>query len=157
MEKYSETDPEVRNQRFEYVNIRWGQLHSLEKDWGEKAIRYLLMTNSGGAIATLSFLGASETAASIPFTKIALFLFLFGVFLVGVSTAKQFHYMSYLFEAYKKDVNEYFSDNKSWEQVCSGDDDRAVEDIFDYIIPYASFGCFISGCILGACALFGCA
>ena len=155
MEKYSETDPEIRNQRIDYINTRWGQLYHLEKEWGERALRYLLMTNSGGAIATLSFLGASGTTLSLFPAKCALFLFLFGVFLVGVTTAKTFHHMSDLFKLYKKDAEQYFSNNKSWEQVCAEDDNRAVEDIWDYFFPYTSFVCFILGCIFGAFSILG--
>ena len=97
MEKYSKTEPDIRNQRIDHLNTRWGQLYNLEKDWGERAIRYILMTNTGGAIATLSFLGTSDTALSLSAVKVALFFFIFGVFLVGVSTAKTFHHMSSLF------------------------------------------------------------
>ncbi len=51
MEKYSKTEPDIRNQRIDHLNTRWGQLYNLEKDWGERAVRYILMTNSGGEIS----------------------------------------------------------------------------------------------------------
>jgi len=83
MEMFSSTDKELRQQRIDYVNTRWGQLYELQNHWGEKAFRYLLLTNSGGAIATLGFLGASESTLNITGAKVALFLFIAGIFLVG--------------------------------------------------------------------------
>ena len=44
-------------QQTEYINERWSQLYELEKEWGKEAIKYLMLTNAGGAVATLSFIG----------------------------------------------------------------------------------------------------
>ncbi len=151
---YSKHPEELRRVRIDHINTRWSQLHELEKEWGEKAIKYLLLTNSGGAIATLSFLGASKTALDSLGAKVALFLFILGVFLVGVMTAKQFHFASGLFKTYKNDVEKYFNDNMQWKDLITGDEGRAKEDFFDYAIPYLSFACFVFGCIAGACTLF---
>jgi len=151
---YSQDEPVVRQGRINQINVRWGQLYELQKDWGERALKYLLLTNSGGAIATLSFLGASAEAISATGAKISLFLFVLGVFLVGVTTAKTFHDMSGLFKAWKQDTNHYFDDKITWEHLHKQDDARAVEDFWDYAIPYASFGCFILGSISGAVSLF---
>lgn len=127
----------------------------MEKEWGERALKYLLLTNSGGAIPTLSFLGASEIVLRMMPVKTALFLFVAGLILVGISTAKQFHHMSGLFKAWKIDVDHYFNDKITWDHLNSEDTERAVGDFWDYAIPYASFGCFLLGCGFGAFALFG--
>lgn len=154
MELFSKQDPAVQQILNGHVNQRWGQLYELEKEWGERALKYLLLTNSGGAIATLSFLGASPAAINMVGAKISLFLFVFGVFLVGVSTAKTFRHMSRLFKAWKVDVDHYYSDQVTWEYLQEEDKKRAVEGFWDYAIPYTSFGCFIAGSVSGAISLF---
>jgi len=154
MELFSRQNPEIRQSLNTYINQRWGQLYELEKEWGERALKYLLLTNSGGAIATLSFLGASPTAINLLGAKISLFLFVSGVFLVGVSTAITFHHMSRLFKAWKADVDHYYSDKITWEYLQEEDKKRAVADFWDYAIPYTSFGCFIAGSVFGAISLF---
>jgi len=63
--------------------------------------------------------------------------------------------MNGLLNLYSKGVKEYYSDKKSWDQLCDEDENRAVNDIWDYIMPYVSFFCFILGCLSGAYALFG--
>ncbi len=154
MELFSKQDPAVRQSLNAHLNQRWGQLYELEKEWGERALKYLLLANSGGAIATLSFLGASPEAINTVGAKISLFLFVFGVILVGVSTAKTFHHMSCLFKAWKIDVDHYYSDKITWEHLQEEERERAVADFLDYAIPYTSFGCFIAGSVAGAISLF---
>jgi hypothetical protein len=129
-------------------------LYELEKEWGERALKYLLMTNSGGAIATLSFLGASQVAVQMIWTKVALFLFILGIVLVGTTTAKQFHHMSKLFASWRSDVDSYYGDRITWEHLQQQDKKRAVPDFWDYLLPYGSFISFICGCIAGGLSLF---
>lgn len=113
-----------------------------------------MLTNSGGAIATLSFLGASSQTINLSGAKISLFLFVLGVFLAGVSTAKTFHNMSHLFKLWKEDVENYQSDEITWEQLQEQDKNRAINSFLDFAIPYASFGCFIGGSTSGALSVF---
>ncbi len=65
MALYSQLDPATKEVINAQINRRWGQLYELEKEWGEKALKYLFLTNSGGAIATLSFLGAAEELTAL--------------------------------------------------------------------------------------------
>jgi hypothetical protein len=80
------------------INERWRQLHALEKEWAERAVQYLFLTNAGGAIATLSFLGASEKAFNRTGLKWSLALFVAGLILVGFVIAKTYYHMSGLFK-----------------------------------------------------------
>lgn len=154
MALFSKQDPAVRQSLNAHINQRWGQLYELEKEWGERALKYLMLTNSGGAIATMGFLGASPAAINMLGAKISLFLFVLGVFLVGVSTARIFHQMSRLFSAWKVDVKHYQADKITWEHLQEQDNNRSVDDFWDYAIPYTSFACFIGGSISGAVSLF---
>ena len=151
---FSKQDPSVRQSLDVHINQRWRQLYELEKEWGERVLRYLLLTNAGGAIATLGFLGGYPTAIKMLGVKISLVLFVLGVFLVGVSTAKLFHDMSHLFKSYKSDVEHYYADKITWGHLREEDKKRAVEDFWDYAIPYSAFSCFIGGSISGAISLF---
>jgi hypothetical protein len=37
--------------------------------------------------------------------------------------------------------------------IVEQDTKKAVQDFWDYFFPYASFGCFIGGSIVGFCSL----
>ncbi len=153
MTLYSKLEPPKKEVLNAHINRRWGQLYELEKEWGERALKHLFLTNSGGAIATLSFMGAEKGYNSLG-TKIALFLFVLGIVFAGISTAKTFHHMSGLLKKYKQGVEDFYADKITWASLADDDKERAVPDCLDYIIPYLSFLCFIVGSGIGAYALF---
>lgn len=153
MTRYSKLEPPTKEVLNTHINRRWGQLYELEKEWGERALKYLFLTNSGGAIATLSFMGAAKEYNVIG-TKVGLFLFVLGIVFAGISTAKSFHYMSRLLKKYKQGVEDFYADKITWAELADADKKRAVPDFLDYIIPYLSFFCFIAGSGIGAYALF---
>lgn len=153
MHLYSQLDQPTKEVLNAHINRRWGQLYELEKEWGERALKYLFLTNSGGAIATLSFLGAAKELTGFG-TKIALFLFVLGIVFAGISTAKTFHHMSGLLKKYKQDAEDFYADKIAWVTLSDADKKRAVSGWLDYTIPYLSFLCFIMGSGTGAYALF---
>ena len=153
MTLYSQLDQTTKEVLNAHINRRWGQLYELEKEWGERALKYLFLTNAGGAIATLSFLGAARELTGVG-TKVALFLFVLGLVLAGVSTAKTFHHMSGLLKKYKQGAEDFYADKITWVALAEADKKRAVASWLDYTIPYLSFFCFIAGSGAGAYALF---
>ena len=152
---FSQMNGEQSKNSINDINQRWWQLYGLEKEWGEKALNYLFLTNSGGAIATLSFIGAATIEDYLPCLKLALIAFVLGIFFVGLSIARAYHYMLGLFEGYQKDVNRFYKDLVSWGFLDSEDNARVKTTFWQYFWPYASFVCFIIGCILGGYSLFG--
>lgn len=154
MENFSKLDSATREQLIKHIDIRWRQLYELEKEWSEKALKFLFLTNSGGSIATLSFLGAYDKALNLMGTRIALFLFVLGIILAGVSIARTYHHMSKLLEQYKLSVEHFFNDKLSWSRLVDEDKKRAKLSRWNYMIPYGSFACFVGGSIAGAIALF---
>lgn len=154
MSKYEKLTPKEIQDVNHRIDQRWGQLYELEKESVERAFRYLLFTNSGGAIATLSFLGAS-TSIQFPLgVKTALLLFVLGIIIVGVSNAMQYHFFTHIFNAYKQDVDTFYKNKNEWADLISNDSKRSVERCRDITVAYLSFGCFILGCAVGAFSLF---
>jgi len=65
--KFSDTkNPELHKARIEYVNRRWRDLYERQLDVGDRVIKYLILINSGGAVAVLSFMGAMKTLDPVP-------------------------------------------------------------------------------------------
>lgn len=140
--------------RNEYIEERWRQLHGLEKEWGDRALKYLLVTNSGGAIAVLSFIGAEKSSDPDMGVKITLFLFVLGIVLVGISMAMTFHHISGLFLSWKSDAKRYHANQISWTNLTGRDNERSKVRYIDYAVPYAAFTCFVMGCMFGAFSFF---
>ncbi len=154
MKKFSELDASIRNNFVSHIDQRWRQLYELKKEWGEKALKYLFLTNSGGTIAILSFLSATDKSENLGALKVSLFSFALGVFLVGVSTAMIYHNMSWLQKHYSEGVKQFFNDKITWEYLREEDERRSKKKSWNYVAPYASFICFSIGIIAGAIALF---
>lgn len=152
--KLSETPENLKNSRDRYIDQRWKQLYELSSESSEKAISYLIITNSGGAIAILSFLGASEELRQIIEPKIALLFFVSGVILVGILRAILFHRLEMLFEKWRDDVLQYMKNSISWENIIQNDEKRTGINPWEYLFGYGALICFIFGCIFGGIALF---
>jgi len=155
MEPYSKESPELQKIHVSEIDQRWGQLSTLVKQWSEKAIQYLLVTNAGGAAATLSFLGASEKAFNRAGVKWSLALFVGGLILVGFSIAKIWYHMAGLLEYYKRDAARYYNNEIDWDALYDEDEKRAKVGFLDHFLPWASFALLIAGCIVGGFSLFG--
>ena len=149
-------DPVFRQNRIDRIDQRWRQLYELEKEWSEKAVNYLFLTNSGGAIATLSFLGSSESLSSdvrLNFT-IGLTLFALGVLFVGITIARAYHFMSNLYEGYTRDASKFYKDSVCWDVLEANDDARVNSFSCQLLFPYVAFFCFIIGCFFGGYGFF---
>ena len=85
---FSREDPPAQQYRFGYISARWSQLNGLTKDWTDKAVSYLMLTNSGGAVAVLSFMGASDRVREMVGPRFALGFFALGVVFTGHSGFK---------------------------------------------------------------------
>lgn len=153
-----EDDPQPDQAQYdrwiERINQRWGQLYQLEKEWGERCLSYLMVTNAGGAIATLSFLGASDRALGMGGVKFALGLFVLGIVLVGVCIARAYHHMSGLFHAWKRDTDHFFQGRITRQHLHDSDNARAQDSIWDFVLGYVAFGCFILGSLICGFSLF---
>ena len=133
----------------DFIQNRWKQLYELEKEWGKEAIKYLMLLNSGAAVATLSFIGASNAARESIFPALALTCFFLGVIAAGILVAKAHHDCSRLFRFWQNDVERHFADpeNLSYEDLLRRDDERVPAGGWDEFWGYSSFGCFIVGVI----------
>jgi hypothetical protein len=147
MTNYSQVSLEIQRQYIERINQRWSQLYHLQKEWADKAINFLFLTNSGGAIAMLGFIGATQHVHLL--VVMGLGIMLLGLISVGVLVAHVYHQMTGLFDAWRKDVREYFIDRISWEKLNSDDDLRSKDPVLNLCLGYASLGCFITGITLG--------
>jgi uncharacterized membrane protein len=140
---------ELKNHQIEYINRRWKQLYDLEKERADQAIKYLFLTNSGGAVTVLSFMGASEKARTSLGPIFALSCFVVGIILIGVFNIIQYYHMAKLFALWKRDSEKYFANSAEWVNIIQSDNKRSRISIWAHIIAHGSFATFIVGCICG--------
>ncbi|WP_309398413.1 hypothetical protein [Cerasicoccus maritimus] len=141
-------------QRQDHINNRWSQLYELDKEWGKEAIKYLILMNSGGAVATLSFLGASADIRGTLPPKLALIFFFVGLVSSGCMVAYAYESMNRLFSHWQKDVEAHYMKELDYADLIKRDSSRVPSGKVDRILGYTGLTAFILGFIVGATGLF---
>lgn len=147
---------ELEKFKNDYIASRWSQLYELQKEWGTLAVKYLILLNSGGAVATLGFIG-SAGAANVPSqAKWALLFFVIGIVLGGTMIAHANHTIPTRFKNWQAGVARYQKGELTYEQLCEHDDNALDydEEETDQTLGHVAFACFIIGCAIGAVGLF---
>lgn len=147
--KYSEDTDEHRKANIDYVNQRWKQLYGLEMEFGSEAIKYLLLVNSGAAVAVLAFHGSVAAVRDMLWPKVMLGFFVTGVILIGFVHIAKFKRINALFKNWQSSVNDYFTDKRGWLDIVNDDIAKAKKFAGAEYLAYASFACFIVGASIG--------
>lgn len=153
-EAYLEWKADKRKREEQYISERWEQLYRLEEQWGKEAIKYLMFLNSGGAVATLSFVGALGPENVGWQAKAALGLFASGIILAGTLVAYAYLSCSTLFAGWASDYKKYLSQDLSYEQMDQRDEERIPDPENEKNLGIGSFILFILGISIGAYGLF---
>jgi cytochrome b subunit of formate dehydrogenase len=153
-DKFSESPPELRQQRLDYIDKRWKQLAEATVARLDAAVTFLMLTNSGGALATLSFMGAMKTISPLPGASWMLALFLLGVVFVGILRTIHYYRMAWLFSGWRDDVANAMKDQLSWSELLARDNHRAKYFVVADIVGWLAFSCFIAGTAIGYVGMF---
>ena len=136
-------------EEIKFIDDRFNQLIGLSKDAVDRALRYILFANAGGAAATLSFLGAVLPMRMQWAPKAALAFFVLGLISVGVLSAIWVHYCGLLDSNFRRSVTDFYQNQISFDTMVADDFTRSQKTIWLYIVGYVAFGCFIAGAALG--------
>lgn len=154
--RMSQLPQQQREEANRYIGARWKNLYEVSKQAIDQVIRYLFLVNAGGAIAVLSFLGASADTRQLVAPKVALSLFGMGVVLNGILLTMRVHQTEWLFAAWRRDVTDFYDDKVELKDLYSKDKIRSEGRyiIVNYLFGYLSFLCFVVGGGVGLCSLF---
>lgn len=145
----SQESPELREAHVAYVNTRWEQLYGVTDIAAKDATTYLMVTNSGGAVAVLSFMGAMKTLTPIQSAIWILAFFILGIVLVGVLRAMSYYRSNWLFSQWRGDAGRYFADKIEWEYLIGEDEKRSKYYVWMDVVAWLSFACFLVGLLIG--------
>jgi len=129
-EAYHQWKAENQKNENDYISSRWSQLYELEKEWGTLAVKYIILLNSGGAVATLGFIG-SAGAENVPVqAKWALLFFVFGIVLGGTMIAHANHTILARFKNWQAGVKQYRASksDKRFDELIQHDEDALNYD-----------------------------
>ncbi|MEN3352814.1 MAG: hypothetical protein V7640_972 [Betaproteobacteria bacterium] len=147
--KRSEIAPERLQAQHDYIETRWTQLSDLSTKWGDEAVKYLLLVNSGAIAATLSFIGAMPHIRPLAWPKMVLLLFAVGVVAVGFYHAVRYHRIEWLFTSWRESVARYASEEVGWDDLVAGDEKRTKKATWPLVaLAYSALLCFLSGLVI---------
>jgi hypothetical protein len=151
--KLAEYAKEDRQSRIDYVTDRWKGLAELKRDAGSTAATYLMVTNSGGAAAVLSYMGALKTSTPFVHAPAMLLAFVLGVILVGVGRGMAYYRVAARFDRWQHAVEMFYKGDWTWEQVLEHDAAMGHTYIPGDVVAWAAFLCFLTGAWLGLASL----
>ena len=151
---HADVDKDVLERRNKDINRRWKELYELEDEAEKEALKFLFITNSGGAVATLSFMGASAIARNSCFAKASLIAFALGLILIGITRAIILHKLKSAFKGYRSDAARYFTQKCGYSYLENNDEERTKSTFCAYFFGYLSAASLILGFISGGIALF---
>jgi len=140
----------IKNAMQQYLNAHDARTESLDK--------YLFLVNAGGAIATLSFIGAIVARGGqdiVTGAAVTLMLFVVGLLLTGVERFINYQTMGSRMLDLHKNAMKFFGDafptDTKFDSLIKDALEREVNrGNWTLALGLSSFGCFIGGCYFGA-------
>ncbi|MEO8332047.1 MAG: hypothetical protein ABI479_06405 [Gallionella sp.] len=118
-------------------------------EFGSEGIKYLLLVNSGAAVAVLAFHGSVAAVRDMVWPKVMLGFFVVGVILIGALHIARYRGVHSLFRDWQSSVNKYFIDVLDWLDIVNDDAAKARKLSWALYFAYASFACFVIGAGIG--------
>ncbi len=143
--RYSEFSEKTIQGAITYIEERWEGLNRLTEEYSTQATRYLFFSNSGGAVAVLSYLGAVEGKPIIPNLKLALGCFTLGVILCLITILCLLHRFDNLLKNWSKGVQSFYSNESHYSDLIKGDNDKSSKIPIAWFTGYTSFLLFLIG------------
>ncbi len=155
MTLHSEFPEDFKEETVDRIDKRWAQLNQLTLDYTERCIRYLFITNTGGALAIITYIGAAGVSAANPHHKSALVLFVAGIIYAGLLNVLLLKFTASLTKDWRTDSGDYYSDKIHYDELWALDDARSIDgDKKYYYLGYCAFAFFIVGALTGLWAFF---
>jgi hypothetical protein len=137
-----------------FISDRFSQIIESIDYWADLCVKYIIYINAGGAIAVLTFMGASSAVRDMIGSKLALLSFVFGLVAAGIVLAVGFYRMAHFQKSLKQDSAKYVSNEIDWEELLDNDAKRLEPSKWACLLGWGAFIFFGLGVIIGLISLF---
>jgi len=139
---------EIRRGVESYTKERWMSLNRLVEEYTNQATRFLFFSNSGGAVAVLSYLGVAKENSLSPNLKITLGLFVAGIILCGITIVLLFHRFSGLLDNWSSLTEKFYENELDYFEMLEKDKAKYSKTAWGWVTGYGSFIFFVFGVII---------
>jgi hypothetical protein len=141
-----ENEDERRRKRIEdRRELLWKLTASCESD----VAQYLLLANSGGAVATLSFMGAASELRAMWGPRVALCAFLLGVLACGLTLGARALNASAAYVQFLEDARKFDRSEISWDALIARSSPTRGT-LLARVLAIAAYLCLLIGAMAGA-------
>jgi len=152
--RYSEAPEGIRIKCMDSIDRRRRQLIEWTGIYFQKSIQFLFITNAGGAVAILGFIGASAWARNNYFIKISLLSFAIGIIASGMMLFTLLIHTANLLRQLDQNISNFFNNKTSWEKFVKSDDERTRKEKITGLFMVIAFNAFLTGIYFGTRGLF---
>lgn len=140
---------DFQNKTVERLDERFRQLNTLAMDLLDRCVRFLFITNAGGAISIITYMGTAGIEKANGHHKSALVLFVVGVIYSGLLNIFLLRNTDFLYIGWRMDTDKYYSDKLEYDDLFARDYERSKNTEQFYRLGYCAFAFFIFGAIIG--------
>lgn len=143
----NEENQAVANQE---INYRLSGLKDILRGLAISLSKYLILANSGGILAVLTYLHTLVNTPPSNLIKTSLAFFVIGLVLISIVLFWVYYRIWKIDNEYKKDMALFYSNQISIFELRRRDNERTESDKFEYILAVLSFVSFVVAIISGA-------
>jgi hypothetical protein len=145
--KFNEiTDPSERASKVNYVDEIWANWRETRLQTLKRVTNYLFALNTGALLASLTYVAAKQANSYI---HLSIWLFSLGALLIVLHATLDYYITENEFTAYRKSVEELFSNKIEWAVFIDRNEKRATYDWLLHTLGWLSGISFFVGLILG--------
>jgi hypothetical protein len=142
-------DPVARGRVIEELRVHAETLRSIQRSAAERAEKYLVLTNGGGVVTCLSFMGAFPGLREKPTVWIVLGFFVAGVILCGILAAINYHTSDSQLRGWIQDTNRFLKGEIDAEDIYANLMKSVGRTAFmGPLAGWLAYAVFVSGCAM---------
>jgi hypothetical protein len=151
MTKLSEFKPDERPSRLNYVEEHWTTLRNARENTLSRATNYLFVLNTGGLLASLSYITSNTNTANI---RTSIVLFSLGILFSALHAALDYYLVEHNFFKYRKNVNKLYGDKLDWEAFVDSIKINNCGELLLHLLGWGGVIVFFTGLYLGLSKLY---
>lgn len=145
-----------------HIDQRWQHINRDLANSEQEIIKYLFLTNAGGAASVLTYIATLKPETLDLGTKSALALFTLGIILVGFMLARSQYFLQSLQDGWDTGVREFYKnfgtdwkrDVAAFDHLVEGDYKRSRPARSIELLAWAAFLAFIAGVVVGMSGVY---
>lgn len=127
------------------IQLTWDRLDFEADRARSELVRFLLVTNAGGAIAAIGFMGASDQVRTMISPKLALGCYLLGLIFTGLMHWHVFYTSYNNHGKFHENTNKHYRGEMSPEELAKLTQDPVKEQRLPNAFSIAAFSMFVLG------------